>query len=50
MLDRTVTPEFLQGEEYQVLEGNGEEYEEREVASDVAATETEDEDGDEIIT
>ncbi len=48
MLDRSVTPEFLEGEEYQVVEGKGDEYEEREVASDVAATE-EDEDGGEIV-
>ena len=48
MLDRSVTPEFLEGEEYQVVEGKGDEYEEREVASDVAAPE-EDEDGGEIV-
>ncbi len=34
MMDMSVTPEFLQGEEIQVIEGNGEEYVEREVASD----------------
>lgn len=48
MLDRSVTPEFLEGEEYQVVEGKGDDYEEREVASDVAAPE-EDEDGGEIV-
>ncbi|MDE6189079.1 MAG: SMC-Scp complex subunit ScpB [Clostridia bacterium] len=52
MMDMTVTPEFLQGEELQVLEGNGDDYEEREVAADTAAVETveEDEDGGEIVT
>ncbi|MDE5990317.1 MAG: SMC-Scp complex subunit ScpB [Clostridia bacterium] len=53
MLDRSVTPEFLQGEEYQVLEGNGDEYEEREVASDVVESQTEntnEDNDDEIVT
>lgn len=39
MMDMSVTPEFLQGEEIQVIEGNGEEYVEREVASDEAVEE-----------
>ncbi|MDE7336708.1 MAG: SMC-Scp complex subunit ScpB [Clostridia bacterium] len=47
MLDRSVTPEFLEGEEYQVVEGKGDDYEEREVASDEIVEE--DEDGGEIV-
>ena len=46
MMDMTVTPEFLQGEELQVLEGKGDEYVEREVASDVVQNDTTESDTD----
>ncbi len=48
MMDMSVTPEFLQGEEIQVIEGNGEEYVEREVASDEVVEE--EPESEEIVT
>ena len=48
MMDMSVTPEYLQGEEIQVIEGNGEEYVEREVASDEVVEE--EPESEEIVT
>ena len=52
MIDMNEIPEFLQGEDLQTVQGNGEDYVEREVASDVdegAQDSTVDDDGD-IVT
>ncbi len=52
MIDMNEIPEFLQGEDLQTVQGNGEDYVEREVASDVdegAQDSTADDDGD-IVT
>lgn len=48
MMDMNEIPEFLQGEELQSIEGKGEEYEEKKVASAVVEKE-DDEDGGDIV-
>ena len=49
MMDINEIPEFLQGEELETVKGNGDEYVEREVASAVVETPSEDDD-DDIVT
>ena len=51
MIDMNELPEFLQGEEVETIKGNGDDYVEREVASDVVKTQDDDDDeGGDIIT
>ncbi len=50
MIDMNEIPEFLQGEELETVKGNGEEYVEREVASDVVDTPSIDDEDENIVT